>query len=241
MSTPPSATTERIIIKAERIDEIYPRLRAANVTVPGRAKGRTSEHGELYSVVRLLATRPYALTDFPLKLLKQERPDFVLTMNGNAVGIEHTEAISQNDAKEAALRDAGIGPNAHYIRPASLTEPVKSSKQLKAEIEADAMGTGWCGDSVERAWIEAMKHFIQKKMKSVRQPGYTHFARTWLLIYDQWPAPILNLSIALPRLREQLGALSPWTVFDRVFILDESILIELDAASTQLYCVNHCS
>ncbi len=121
MSTQLSA--RRVILQANRIDELHSQLRSANVEVPGRASGRTSEHVEIYSIVRLLATRPYGLADFPLKLLKQERPDFVLTLNGNEVGIEHTEAISQNDAKAAALRDAGIGPEMHFVKPASLTEP----------------------------------------------------------------------------------------------------------------------
>jgi len=239
MSTPSSA--KRVILEATQIDELHSFLRAENVEVPGRASGRTRDHVEIYSIVRLLATRPYTLADFPLRLLKQERPDFVLTLNGNEVGIEHTEAISQNDAKEAALRDAGIGPDMHYVKPASLTEPPKSSKQLKAEIEADEMGPGWCGDSVERGWAEAMEHFVQKKMDSVQRPGYLRLARNWLVIYDQWPAPILKLSSALPHLRRRLDALSSWTVFDRIFMLDESALIELDATSTWLYCVNHCS
>ena len=162
MATPPPAPSERVIVEAARIDQISSRLRAANVTVPGRAGGRHKEQVETYSLVRVLGSRPYALTDFPLKLVKRERPDFLLTLSGAEIGIEHTEAITQNAAKEAFLRDGDAGPEVHFLRPASLTEPPKSSEELRAEIAADEMGPGWFGDSVERGWVHAMTFFVMK-------------------------------------------------------------------------------
>lgn len=240
MHSPASPQSDRVIVDAASIDQISSRLRAANVTVPGRASGRHKDQVEIYSLVRVLGSRPYSLTDFPLKLVKRERPDFLLTLNGAEVGIEHTEAITQNAAKEAFLRDAGEGPEVHFVRPTSLTEPPKSSQELKAEIAADKMGPGWVGDSVERGWVEAMTFFVEKKFRLLQQPDYPRFERTWLVIYDNWAAPGLKLPTALPLLRASLESLATWSLFDRIFILDESELIEIDSTSIYVYCVNHC-
>jgi len=240
MATPAPASDECVIVEAERVDQISSRLRAANVSVPGRASGRHKEQVEVYSLVRVLGSRPYALTDFPLKLIKRERPDFLLTLDGTQIGIEHTEAITRNAAKEAFLRDGGAGPAVHFVRPPSLTEPAKSSQELRAEIAADKGGPGWVGDSVESGWVAAMKFFVMKKFQLLQKEGYPRFERTWLVIYDNWTAPILNLMTALPLLRASLDSLATWSLFDRVFILDENELIEIDSSTIHVYCVNHC-
>lgn len=240
MAAKPTDPKEREVIRALRIADLPAGLRAANISVPGRAHGRTSEDAELYAIIRLLASRRYGMGDFPLTLKKRERPDFVLALNDVVIGIEHTEAISQNNAKAAALRDAGLGPEMYFSKPASVSELPKTSKQLKEEIIADEMGDGWVGDSVERGWVEAMTHFVEKKMTSVQREGYTRYPRLWLLIYDNWTAPALDLHKALPLLRTQLEARSTWSTFERVFILDEELIVELDASAENSYCVNHC-
>lgn len=240
MPTQSVPADEVTLLEVRRISDLGSYLRALNVTVPGRGSGRTSGMVEVYGVVRLLASRSYALSEFPLRLIKRERPDFMLVLNGEEVGVEHTEAISQNDAKEAALRDQGVGPDTYFAKPTSLDERVKSSKELATEIEADEMSDGWSGESVELGWAEAMARFVEKKTVSAQRPGYTRFARNWLVVYDQWPAPMLNHANAIPRLLARLAASPPWEVFDQIFILDENILIELGVDTARVSCVNHC-
>ncbi|KIQ97358.1 hypothetical protein TI01_1075 [Lysobacter sp. A03] len=188
----------------------------------------------------MLASRPYRLADFPLKLVKRERPDFLLSANGVAIGIEHTEAVPQNAAKEAFLRDRGIGPETYYAQPAAIGERAKSSKEIRAEIEADQMGEGWMGDSAERRWVEAMTQFVSDKTQSAQSPDYARCDRTWLVIYVNWPAPILNHAKAVPLLTAELAKLATWSVFERVFILDESVLVEIEHTAVHVHCVNHC-
>lgn len=153
------------MLTAKTFDQLHTQLRGINVVVPARAAGRTKEQVETYSIVRLLGSIPHDLEAFPLQLVKRERPDFLLTLGARKVGIEHTEAISQNAAKEAFLRSKGHGPDVHFTRAASVHEPRKSSKELIAEIEADRPSAPWEGDSVERKWAEAMAHFIAEKVE----------------------------------------------------------------------------
>ncbi len=237
---PPAAVpADSAIVSVARVGNLASALRAANVTVPGRASGRTHYQVEIYSLIRVLASRPYRLSDFPLKLIKRERPDFLLSANEVAIGVEHTEAVPQNAAKEAFLRESGIGPETHYVRPAAIGERAKGSKEIRAEIEADKMGEGWMGDSAERSWVDAMAQFVSDKIQSAHSPDYTRFDRTWLVIYDNWPAPILNQAKAVPLLTAELVKLATWSVFERVFILDESVLLEIEQTAVRVHCVNH--
>lgn len=237
---PPVVPADSVIVSVARVGDLASALRAANVTVPGRASGRTHYQVEIYSLIRVLASRPYRLSDFPLKLIKRERPDFLLSANGVAIGVEHTEAVPQNAAKEAFLRDSGIGPETHYVRPAAIGERAKGSKEIRAEIEADKMGEGWMGDSAERSWVEAMTQFVSDKIQSAQSPDYTRFDRTWLVIYDNWPAPILSHAKAVSLLTAKLVKLATWSVFERVFILAESVLLEIEQTAVRVHCVNHC-
>lgn len=68
-------------------------LRALDITVPGRNAGRKKEHRERWNAAWLLAalagTRQLC---FPLSCSKGERPDYILTMGEEDVGLEITEA-----------------------------------------------------------------------------------------------------------------------------------------------------
>ena len=223
-----------LVLSASSIDDLAAALRSYNCVVPERAAGRTNDHVERYSIVRLLGTIAWAPADFPLKLLKRERPDFLLDCGGRSIGIEHTETLTENAGKEASLRSKGHGPEAYFPRPMILGETRKSSRQLIGEIEANKMGTGWCGDSVERSWVDAMLHFFRDKSVEGCKRGYQRFAHNWLIMYDNWNAPALNREKAIPRLHQQLQDPSNWQVFERLFILDDRVLIDLDRTTVRL-------
>ncbi len=222
-------------------DELQSRLASINVKVPARAAGRKKEHVEIYAIVRLLGTLPRKPSDFPLRLTKRERPDFLVQCGVRMIGVEHTEAISENAAKEAFLRSKGHGPDVYFVRQASVDEPRKSSKQLITEIEADRSGPAWVGDSVEREWAAAMAHFIAQKVASTNGAGFDLFEENWLLVYDNWIAPGLEREKGLMLLRTELQAIDPWQVFSRIFTLDENVLLEISSDTSLFHHVNHCT
>lgn len=222
------------VLVAADIDALAPALRACDVEVPERANGRTKDHVERYSIVRLLGTLGWAPGDFPMRLHKSERPDFLLDCNGRRIGIEHTETITENAAKEAFLRSKGHGPESFFPRRMVLDEPRKSSRQLIEEIEADKMGGGRCGDSVERSWVEAMLHFIRDKRQDANKAGYQQFEHNWLIMYDNWDASGLQREKAVVWLQQALANEPPWSTFDRVLILDDLVLVDLVHSSVHL-------
>lgn len=93
------------------------------------------------------------------------------------------------------------------------------------------MGDGWCGDSFERDWAAAMLHFIQKKSGKALTDGFDRYGRNWLLLYDSWPGPKLNLRKAVSFLQGLLAAEKVYT-FDSIFIIHSDDLCEINSQAT---------
>jgi len=227
-----------MLLSAPTLDELHERLPELNVSVPPHPAPRGTTP-EVYSVVRLLGSVPLAPHDFPLRLEKSERPDFGLYLGERSIGIEHTEAVPENLAHANRLR-AALGRDTYLMRSAVIGEPRKKKGQLLAEIEEDRMPPPMMGDSVERGWAEAIAHFVDSKTASARKPGYAAHDEHWLVIYDNWPAPALQRQLALALLREHLEASEGFAVFERIFILDEHVLVDLGRGHSLTHHVNHC-
>jgi hypothetical protein len=131
---PRTHTHDRLLLEADTFDELHARLHGIDVDVAPRGPQRLKEHVEIYAIARLLGTLPRAPDDFPLQLFKRERPDFLIRCGHREIGVEHTEAISQNVAKEAALRTQGHGPGWHFLQPVSIDDTPKPSGELLADI-----------------------------------------------------------------------------------------------------------
>lgn len=227
------------ILRAKHFSALRSGLRSIDVDVPAHPKDRLNGQVEIYTLVSLLGAIPWALTDFPVVIQKRERPDFALTLGGVTVGIEHTEAIPQNDGKARALRADGHGDGPYFVKPASVGDPVKSQKEVLADVVANRPGDGWVGNSAEVSWAEAIAHFIAKKAASASKPGYERYDRNWLMIYDSWPAPAVKHHVALPLLRDDLSARPPWDIFDRIYVVDEHTIVELTMADTRIWAGRH--
>lgn len=206
-------------------------LSEIDVSVPANPTERENSHVETYSLVSLLSSLPWSEDCFPVTVYRRERPDYCLKCGALEIGLEHTEAVPQNSAKERALRAKGYGADTgtHFLTTASVDDLPKSSKTIVAELENDDAEHVWVGDSVERSWAEAMAAFINKKVLNAGKAGYELFGDDRLMIYDNWPAPALDHSQALVHLRQQLRNSSVWSTFRRVYIIDESIVVELSA------------
>lgn len=126
-----------------------------------------------------------------------------------------------------------IANNIHRPNFSKSDRPVIGEEvTLIDQIEADEPGDGWIGDSVERSWAEAMSHFIEKKVTIALKDGYELYGDDRLMIYDNWPAPSLSHKSGLSYLRKHLMGSAVWSVFRRVYIIDESVILEVSAEQT---------
>jgi hypothetical protein len=229
------------LLAARDYDALQRALRTIDRDVPPHPKDRHNDDVQIYSLVSLLATLPWDTECFPVEIFTRERPDFLVICNGHSIGLEHTEAIHVNQAKERALRADGHGPDSYFPLRFRVTDKPLSSDEIIRLIESDDQDSGWVGDEVERNWSEAMAHFIIRKTASARKSGYALYGKNRLVIYDNWTAPALNHMRGLAQLREHLESNHDcWAVFDRIYIVDEQATIELSAKSYKLiHSVRH--
>lgn len=222
---------------AQHSAELIDILQKEDVDVPLRTEGRTTEHTENYAICFLLSTLAQQdRLNYPLSLTHIDRPDFVLSFANKNIGIEHTEAVPQNEAAKDALREQGVGPDMHFLSRAFPGEKRRKSKQLKKEIEADAMTDGWSGNQPEHGWADAMKFFVDEKLQKLHKDGFVKHEENWLLIYDNWPLPSINRELAVSYFQMNLAGQK--VDFDRIYVVSDAYLCEILPGSEYIFQVN---
>jgi len=227
------------MLEANNHSELLSNLSKIDISVPLRSEGRTKDHTERYAVAHLLsALSGTDLIEFPLKLTQRERPDFLLSMASCQIGIEHTEAVPQNEAHKTVLREKGHGPEMHFLSRSDPGETKKTAKDLIREIEANDAGEGWAGDSVEREWVEAIFYFVKQKVDKLLKDGFEKFDKDWLLIYDNWSLPALDREKAVPLLLSHINSGGVLQEFDFIFVLTGPHLCAVSRGGIRLYDTN---
>jgi hypothetical protein len=215
-----------VLLCADSMQELRVSLAQIDINVPERSEGRRNSHVERYCIAHLLASLPGKNFSFPLTLTHTDRPDFVLSMPGVDWGIEHTEAIPENVARAEHLRGKGLGPDVYFTPHAIPGESRKTVAELRAQTENDDAGDGWEGDSAEQEWAAAMAHHIKEKKIKASAEGFTLHDCNWLLIYDNWPLPGVDILKAASLLNQLLEELDAFNVFDKIYVLNDSRLCE---------------
>lgn len=210
---------------AENKAKLIEILRSIDVMSPLRNGYRGKDATEPYAIAHLLSSLaevPDALA-FPLKLCHRkpprDKPDFVLSMGGRNIGIEHVEARSENETRRDDLRrEKGIGPEVYLQVPAEIGEPPRSRKELIQEIVKDDPPCGE-GDqnNTDTKWATVMVRSIGDKEQKLKQ--YSRFDEDWLLIRDAWPFTSVDPKNAARQLRSILQERKTRLQFHRVFII----------------------
>jgi len=216
-----------LILNAHSRDQLRPALQLIDTTVPLRTEGRTTKHTEIYAIVKCLSAMVNDCLTYPLTLAHRDRPDFLLTIGSVQIGIEHTEAISENEAHRSALREHGHGEAVQFISRTLPGEPKKSRTELINELKLNKSGDGWVGDSVEREWAAAMLHSVHNKIDRLNSAGFERFSQNWLLIYDNWSLPVLHEKEGVEILHKSLLETDDFSNYDHIFILCDQWLCEL--------------
>jgi hypothetical protein len=210
--------TEGSFLKANKADDLLKALAAVDISVPGRTKGRTTEHTERYSICHLLST--LAETDYlsyPLCLTKRERPDFLLNCSEQTIGIEITEATSHDYSSYQALIEHK--KPGHFIESAIFRHGRTLSNERKKELlnAEKLISCGWAGDGAEREWSLFIKDAIEKKTKKLQEGSFSKFNQNWLVIYDNSPTSFLNEEDLIPYIKTLFPIGSAFS-FDFIFI-----------------------
>jgi hypothetical protein len=132
---------------------------------------------------------------FPLTLERSDRPDCLLTIGSKKIGIEITEAVSQQYAAYCALAEREF--------PEVLLQPdhfrwgmPKMSLEEMRELLRQSQSTSkpWLGDRPEQEWALFIQSVVDTKLAKLAHPEFATFEENWLAIYDNLPLPNVHLA-----------------------------------------------
>lgn len=215
-------------------------LAKIDISRPTLLESLTKDWSERSGIARLLSTLVgKGYLSYPLNLHKRERPDFLLITDTHQIGIEHTKAIPQNEAKKDVLREQGNSPEGYFASHNLPGEPIKTKKTLLKEIEENRADDGWVGDSSEREWAQAMLNTINKKLTTLLKDGFESFDRDWLLICDNWNVPLLQHHEAASLLLKSVDGSGALDRFELIFIITGNDICEFSTKGLQFFEVNN--
>lgn len=217
-------------IVAANAAKFLAKLRQEDISVPPRGRGRRTWHRERWTAYRLLVSlAKTGRLAGPLTLSKRERPDFLLTIDGDEVGIEITESTSADCSRYASIA-AEEFPNA-LLEPAHFRwgAPRRSNEEMRRLLgQRRLTSAGWGGEAMERDWSLFLFHSIKRKIERLSRPGYSVFSQNWLAVYDNTPTHAVELDRALLLLQELIEPI--WAGrphFDEIYVEHGKTILRL--------------
>lgn len=156
-----------------------------DISTPALGMGRTKNHVERWSICKLLSTLAYQnkLT-YPLQLIHDDRPDFLIKFTGEHVGVEFTEARNQNEAHYQALRNRKYPEKFYSTNLFQLGKPALSTSEMHEDLKQEILSDKpLMGDQPEKDWAEYIQLSIQSKLIALAKVEFNKFDKNWLLIY----------------------------------------------------------
>lgn len=224
-------TATRLDLLAASSADLLSQLAATDITVPLRTEGRTTEHCERYTTARMLSTlADTPLIQYPLKVEHRDKPDFVLHYPTKQIGIECTEAVSDEWAHIDAIRERDFPDSMIMLPMLKPGERTLTDAQRKEIASGRGAGPPWVGNMAERQWADAISHFVGRKTKKLREGIYDLDRETWLLIQDEWRVPVYRpedrleaAELCIAQLDGHLAA----PAFSRIYVADGKWLLRL--------------
>ena len=175
--------------------ELLEKLSSIDCSVPGRTKGRKSNHRERYCLkIYLMQLFQNKLLKFPLKIKKEEAPDFLVLCFDEIIALEVTDAAAED--YQRAMTELEKSPPGTMLEK-GIHKLVKPGEELT--------GPGWNGNSVEIEWVSVILNSIINKTESLNQPHFKPADRYELLIYDNSDvSAMLHVKDALPMLKNAI-------------------------------------
>jgi hypothetical protein len=209
-------------------------LTSIDVTVPLPSEGRNKEHRKRWSICYWLSTYPHLL--FPIILAHRDKPDFYIKSSDYEIGIEHTDATTQEYALANAIFDKNNGATVLDMSLFRWGQRMKPHEVYEIASHTELKGPGWEGDSPEIDWAVAMAETIKGKTAKLCKKNYEKFSANYLLIYDRLPRPYINFSKSRSYLVDRLN--SYWKtgfVFDIIFVQTDDLLISFSSSKSETF------
>lgn len=188
--------------------ELLEKFSSIDCCVPARTQGRKSSHRERYCLkIYLMYLLQNKLLKFPLKIIKEEAPDFLILCHDETIALEVTDAATEDSQR--AMTELAKSP------PGTILE--KGANRL-VKPGGKLIGPGWNGNSVEIEWVDVILNSIIDKTENLNQPHFKTATGYELLIYDNsHVSAMLHVKDALPLLKKVIREKSNAKHFERTF------------------------
>jgi len=231
-----SASIPIHISNVKNPSKLFRVLKRIDVSVPARTDGRKTAHTETWTVCRLLSTLANAgHLSFPISVTHRDRPDFLIEADNTRIGVEVTEAISEQYAAYCALAEREF-PNV-FLEPAHfrwgkrmLSKNEMRSLLRKSQLTSD----GWSGDRAEQEWAQFIQSVVETKLCKLANPDFVKFDHSWLSVYDNLPLPNVHLGKAIALLIPLIK--DSWkrgSAFDVLYIEHGPVIAEITVQGSQ--------
>lgn len=230
---------EKIILQANNEMELLRELSLNNIIVGPRGK-RLKDEVEKWTIFRLLSTfLKENKVEYPFEVVHRDRPDFKLCMGLLEVGVEHTEAVPENEARKEIIRDRIDSSEIYFLTKSMPGDKPKKYQELMDEVIENKSGPGWVGNAPEREWAEVMCFFSIKKIEAIKKSEFKKYKKNWLLIYDNWPLPPgIDFQQSLALFRDFAKKYEVFNHFNRVYIISGSQLCEVELEKFKVFEIN---
>ncbi len=161
----------------------------------------------MYGLIRLLAI--WAESDpllYPLELVHGDKPDFLLRFGNREIGIEHSDAESEEYLKICDLREREDELSRQlFSNEFEMISKSRTAKQLRESLRKEPDGgDGYGKHGWERKWAKCMTLMIRKKTEDFRKKGFIKHETNLLLICDRLPGLFPRIEIAMDYLQDDL-------------------------------------
>jgi hypothetical protein len=139
------------------------------------------ERFQIDSLLKRLAKLGHAI---PESIEETERPDFILRLAREQIGLETTRAVYQEHIRADKLQQM------HYPNECIITMNLmdRTRRRSNDEILGDMLSieSPWkdCEQDM-RDWQDKVSRSLTTKREKLNQPDFRVFDRNWLLIYDE--------------------------------------------------------
>ena len=220
---------------------LFAALRQVDISVPARIDGRHTHHTETWTICRLIATLAKAdLLDFPVSVTHRDRPDFLIQTGSAKLGVEVTEAISEQYAAYCALGEREF-PEV-FLEPAHFRwgGPKLTVEQMRELLcQSQLTSDGWSGDRPEQEWAFFIQSVVETKLAKLARPDFVKFDQNWLSVYDNLPLPHIHLGKAITFLRPLLQDSWPRIpTFDTLFVERGPVVARISAKGSDHLLLN---
>ncbi len=214
--------------------ELTEKLQRIPIDSPLGETDKPTLHEERWVVCRFLrALSADPIMNYPLRLIHQDRPDFVISSSKSSVGVEVTRAgdqgyecaLSHVSKEELGLVECSL------FRPGFRVNTSRGARPTVTTLDDELEGPGWRGREADEEWVEFMLIAIRDKTRKLST--YERFDLDWLLIRDATPCKaVVHLREAASMLQNSLESYwSQQVRFSSVIVLSGEHVFQFSPSS----------